>query len=318
MSKKKIQLQYLFLLVFSILLSGQITAQSEETRTNWTAAKDLCNEDKYQKAKPYLLKVYAEMPRPLCCYWLAMAYDIEEKRDSAIFYYGKCIKNSRKPQLAALDNLIRVHLRQLDFETAYIIAWDALTKNPGNEVFIEEFKEVCLWAYFIKHLGFHKHYLTSTKLHKEYQVKTITEQSLIIKNIRNEGGQHLHVGNRQHKGHHEIWKCRFNHSKKDIEVKFHLHDHNLDKQIEIQHEKAKKVYNNKEEAIHIRLGALMALTPFTDKQVLDLLASDKEEVRLCTCSELNSATSKKVKKACMNDASEHIKAMCEKLDIYQK
>ena len=67
----------------------------------------------------------------------------------------------------------------------------------------------------------------------------------------------------------------------------------------------------------MRLGALMALTPFTDKELLDLLASDKEEIRLCACSEVFISSSKKVKKTCLNDVSENIKAMCEKLDVFQ-
>ena len=55
-------------------------------------------------------------------------------------------------------------------------------------------------------MDFHKDYLTNTHLHKEYQTKTITEQELILKNVRNNKGEHFIVGNRQYKGHFEIWK----------------------------------------------------------------------------------------------------------------
>jgi tetratricopeptide (TPR) repeat protein len=308
-------------LLFLSLLFGCtvfLPAQSDAVRAAWTTAKNLCNENQYTEAKSTLLAVYQEMPRPLCCFWLGTVYSIESKRDSAIFYFEKAIKNSRKPQLAALDHLIRENLRKLDFEKAYQLAWQALVDNPGNEVFLEEFKEVCLWSYFIKHMGFNKHYLTQTKLQKEYQSKTITEQALIIKNIRNKEGQYLHVGNRQYKGHHEIWKCRFNNSKEDIDIKFHLHNHKLDHQIELQHQLATKTYNNKEETLMVRLGALMALKPFDDKQALDLLAAPEEEVRSCLCSELTTANGKKVKKACLGDASEVVKAMCNNLALFKQ
>lgn len=304
-------------ILFLLTSTTALYSQDDAIRAAWTKAKELCNENQYTDAKSYLLEVYQEMPRPLCCYWLGMVYDIESKRDSAIFYYAKCIKNSRKPQLAALDHLIRDYLRTLQYEKAYSMAWQAMMDYPGNEVFIEEFKEVCLWSYFIKHMGFHKHYLTHTKLHKEYHTKTITEQSLIIKNIRDQNGQYLHVGNRQYKGHHEIWKCRFNNSKKDVEIKFHLHNHKLDHQIEVQHQHAIKVFNNKNEALHIRIGALLACTPFNDKTMLDLLASDEDAIRLCACSELNTGNGKKVKKACMNDASENVKTIIEALPAFK-
>lgn len=307
----------LLLFCFLIFLSNSLAAQSDEIKAAWTKAKALCNDNQYVKAMPYLQLVYTEMPRPLCCYWLGFAYDIKDQRDSAIFYYNKSIKNSQKPQLAAWDQMIRCHLRDLDFETAYAVAWDAMQKYPGNQTFLEEFKDVCLWAYFIKHLGFHKQYLSSKKLNKEYQIKTVTEQYLIIRNIRNENGQPLHVGNRQYKGQHEIWKCRFNNSKEELEIKFHLHDHNLDRELEKQHKKAKEIYNNKENPIHIRIGALMSLTPFEDKVLLDLLASEDEAVRFCACSEVKAKTSKKVKKACQNDKSEMIKAMCEQLEAFE-
>jgi tetratricopeptide (TPR) repeat protein len=294
-----------------------VHAQSEAVRSAWTSAKTQCNENHYKEAKTSLLAVYKEMPRPLCCYWLAMAYDIESNLDSAIYYYDQCIKNSQKPQLAALDHLIRAYLRLLKFDKAYELAWQAMLDYPGNKVFIEAFKEVCLWAYFLKHHKLDKNYLTNTVLLKEYNTKTITEQSLIIKNIRDNKGQYLHVGNRQHKGHYEIWKCRFNNSKTALDIKFHLASHDLDHHIELQHKQAQKIFNDTNELLYIRLGALMASTPFSDKQALNLLAAPEEAIRLCLCFEISSANTKKIKKACLSDVSENIKAMCNNLDIFK-
>lgn len=301
-----------------ILSTSLLMAQSDATRTAWTTAKELCNEQEYEKAKPFLLTVYKEMPRSLCGYWLALAYDLNDQRDSAIFYYKSSIKNSGKnPPLAAWDNLIRVQLRQLDFETAYATAWEALQKYPGNETFIEEFKEVCKWSYFINHLQFEKSYLSSTELLKEYPVKTISEQELIVKNIRNRQGQSLHVGNRQYKGTYELWKCNYRGSKNFVEIKFTLEDHDIDRQLEQQEATAKAAFNNKENSMNIRLGALLTYLPITDKQMLDLLASDQEAIRFCTCTEVKSSTSKKVKKSCLSDASEFIQSTCEQLDAFK-
>lgn len=69
-----------------------LMAQSEAIRAAWTAAKTLCNQYHYQQAKPLLLQVYQEMPRPLCCYWLGCTYELESKPDSAKFYFETSIK----------------------------------------------------------------------------------------------------------------------------------------------------------------------------------------------------------------------------------
>jgi hypothetical protein len=249
---------------------------------------------------------------------LGLAYDLNDQRDSAVFYYKSSIKNSGKnPPLAAIDNLIRVQLRQLDFQAAYATAWDALQKYPGNKVFIEEFKEVCKWSYFINHLQFEKSYLSSTQLHKEYPVKSISEQELIVKNIRNNQDQNLHVGNRQYKGTYELWKCNYQGSKTFLEIKFTLEDHDIDRQLERQNATAKVAFNDKKNSMDIRLGALLTYLPITDKQMLDLLASDQEAIRFCTCTEVKSSTSKKVKKSCLSDSSELIKSTCEQLDVFK-
>lgn len=301
-----------------ILNTSLLIGQSQATRIAWTEAKNLCNEQEYTKAKPFLLTVHHEMPRPLCGYWLGLAYDLNNQRDSAVFYYKSSIKNSGKnPPLAALDKLIRVQLRQLNFEAAYATAWEALQKYPGNKAFIEEFKEVCKWSYFINHLQFEKSYLSSTELHKEYPVKTISEQKLIVKNIRNHQDQVLHVGNRQYKGTYELWKCNYHGSKTFVEIKFTLEDHDIDRQLELQTATAKAAFNNKENSMDIRLGALLTYLPITDKQMLDLLASDQEAIRFCTCTEVKSSTSKKVKKSCLSDSSELIQSTCKQLDAFK-
>lgn len=310
---KTVVVFFLFLLSSSFLLG-----QGQATRAAWTEAKNLCNEQEYAKAKPFLLKVHKEMPRSLCGYWLGLAYDINDQRDSAVFYYKSSIKNSGKnPPLAAWEKLIRVQLRQLDFKAAYATAWEAMQKYPGNTTFIEEFKEVCKWSYFINHLQFEKSYLSSTKLHKEYPIKTISEQELIIKNIRNPKGESLQVGNRQYKGMYELWKCNYQNSRTSVDIKFNLASHDIDRLLEEEAATAKTAYNNKENPIDIRLGALLTLLPITDKQMLDLLASNQEAVRFCTCTEVKSSSSKKVKKSCLSDSSELIRSTCEQLSAFK-
>jgi len=308
--------RHLFLLIV-LIATSTLQAQEDDLRARWTQAKELCTNEQYQQAKPILLNVYQEMPRPLCCYFLGLAYDLTNEVDSAAYYYEACINNSRKPQLRAWENLVRLHLRQADFEKAYKIAWKAIQDYPGNEVVLDEFKQICMWAYFIKHQALPKDYLTNYTLQKEYTVQTVGEQNLILKNIRNNKNQHLHVNNRQYKGLYEIWNCRFIGEKESITIKFNLKNKDLDASLDALEANAKEVYNNKEEKLLVRLGALLALTPLPDKSLLDVLAAPEEEVRLCTCISVKSSNSKKVKKKCLKDASVIVVNNCEKLAAFQ-
>lgn len=292
--------------------------QDATIKAAWNEGKQLANNRDYAAAKPYLLTVYKEMPRPLCCYFLGLAYDLEGVTDSAVFYYQKCMDNSRKPQLRAWDNLVRLYLRQLQFDKAYDMAWDGVQKYVGNKTVLDEFKEVCKWSYAVKHLGLNKDYLQDCSLKKSYKVATIVEQYLIVKNIRDKHDQYLHIGNRKYKGWTENWACSFNGTKENETIIFELKDKDLDKQIALLHENARAVYNDKTEDLRVRLGALLSLTPLNDKMILDLLAADKEEIRLCACTEIGVLNSKKVKKLCLKDKSETVKNTCEKLEVFEK
>lgn len=283
----------------------------------WYKAKDLCNEGEYNEAKPYLLQVYKEMPRPLCCFFLAVTYDINNEIDSALYYYEKSIKNSRKPQLASVDNIIRLYLRQGKLDKAYELALDAIKKYPNNEVLIDEFKQVCKWSYFTKHEKLPIEYLTNSTVQESYKVNTITEQYLIIKNLRDEKNKQFHVGNRGYKGTFEIWKGKFPSSEKTIDIKFELNDHNLDRGLEAQTQEAKIAYNDDTESLAVRIGALLAILPLDDKQMLSVLDAKDFEIRFCACSEVQAKHSNKVKKKCKDDNDENIKILVESLSAFK-
>ncbi|MCP4442317.1 MAG: hypothetical protein GY810_25700 [Aureispira sp.] len=304
------------LFLFFCFSISQVYAQ-DPIKEAWYKAKELCNEGEYNAAKPYLLKVYKEMPRPLCCYFLGVTYDVNNDVDSALYYYQIGIKNSRKPQLSSLDNIIRLYLRQGNLEKAYELALDAIKKYPNNAVMIDEFKQVCQWSYFIKHRDLSIDYLKMPKGLESYKVNTVTEQYLIIKNLRNEKNQPFNVGNRGYKGTFELWKGKFNQSKEEVTLKFELVDHNLDRGLEAQTKHAKTTYNDDKEDIPVRIGALLAIMPLDDKQMLSVLDSKEFEIRYCACSEVQAKHSNKVKKKCKADADENIRILTESLSAFK-
>lgn len=308
-------LKSIFIFCFSFLIF-QLYAQ-DPIKEAWYKAKELCNEGEYNAAKPYLLQVYKEMPRPLCCYFLGVTYDVNNEVDSALYYYEKSIKNSRKPQLASVDNIIRLYLRQGNLEKAYKLALDAIKTYPTNEVLIDEFKQVCQWSYFTKHQKISIEQLKNPTVQESYKVNTITEQYLIIKNLRNEKNQQFHVGNRSYKGAFEIWKGKFPSSEESISIKFELTDSNLDRALEAQAQEAKIVYNDDSESIAVRIGALLAILPLDDKQMLSVLDAKDFEIRFCTCSEVQAKHSSKVKKKCKDDKDENIKILVESLSVFK-
>lgn len=297
-----------------LLTTTILQAQSDAIKMAWSKAKTHANNRDYAAAKPYLLTVYEEMPRPLCCYFLGVAYDLEGEIDSAAYYYQKCMKNSRKPQIRAWENLTRMYLRQLRFDDAYKMAREGLDQYPGNAVVLDEFKQICLWAYWLEYGELDKQYLTDYTLKENYDVGTVVEQELIIKNIRNQEDQFLHVGNRLYKGTFEEWNCRFNNSKKNIVIKFDLTDQNLARQLKKVEEKARAVYNDKEVETMLRIGAFLSLTPLSDKDMKNLLLAEQEEIRLCACTEMNANTSNAIQKKCQKDSSELVQKTLTNLD----
>jgi hypothetical protein len=280
----------------------------EAAKAAWDEAKEMIEKHEYQKAKPKLLFVYAEMERPLTAFYLGLAYEMEEKLDSAIYYYNACIENSRKPMLKAHVKRIRVTMRNGDMQGAYKLAYDAIEQWPDNETLRMHFKDLCLWAFALDQKALNPEYLKSTALKEAYEVQTITHQELIISNIRNEKDETLLVSQRIYKGDFEIWKCHWRSSRELFEVRFNLKDRNLDRALEAQSAAAKAAYESSSNPA-IRTGALLAMLPIKDKDLLEIFENEKEwSTRLCLCSEVKSSQSNKLKKACLKDENEKMQA----------
>lgn len=314
-------MRYLFLLLIGLAsFNSTVFGQDvEAAKAAWDQAKELIEAHEYQNAKPKLLFVYSEMQRPLTAYYLGLSYEMEGNLDSAIYYYTACIKNSRKPMLKAHVKRIRATMRNGDMDQAYQLAQDAIKKWPDNETLRMHFKNLCLWSFVLHKQTLDDAYLKSTVLQDAYEVSTITDQELIISNIRNEKDETLLVGQRIYKGDFEIWKCHWRSSSDQFEVRFNLKDRNLDRALETQTASAKALFDQKSLNPAVQIGALLAMMPMKDKELLEILENEEDWVaRICLCSEVKSSQSKKLKKTCLKDENEQVQAAAASMKNLQK
>jgi len=258
----------------------------EKAKEQWDQAKVLIEKQEYLAAKPFLEFVFTEMKRPLAAYYLGLAHDLEGDFESAVYYYDQCLEHSRKPMLKALLKKTRATLRQNKIKEAYSAAEAAIEKYPENKALLAEFKVVCQWAYTLDQKIVSSSYLSNPKLQTAYKVQTVTDQILILNNIRSDQDQTLLVRQRQYKGDFEIWNCHWYNKRKPLEVRFDLVDRDLERALEAATKKSWEVYKDETQSLAIRIGALLNLVPIKDKEMQAIIIDDAWEIRLCACTEL--------------------------------
>jgi ATP:corrinoid adenosyltransferase len=302
-------MRYLLLCSLAITFSVQLSAQDvEAAQKNWDAAKELIEDKKYMEAKPLLIAVFDEMKRPLTAYYLGLVYDLENKLDSAAYFYDYCVDKSRNPQLQAVMKLIRVKMRQLDIQGAYDYGLNAIKQNPDSKAIRHEFKMLCQWAYMLDRKEIDSSYLSSADLQENYTITTITQQEMILDNIRNQQDEGLFVKQRKYMGDWEIITCHWRSSKETMEIRFNRKERDLDKAIEEQHKAAKAALADSEKSLQVRIGAMLALSPIDDKTLENILEDKEWAMRLCACSEVKKTNSKRVKSICLKDSHEVVHA----------
>lgn len=302
-------MRYLLLYGLAITFSIQLAAQEvDAAQKNWDAAKELIENKKYTEAKPLLIAVFDEMKRPLTAYYLGLVYDLENKLDSAAYFYDYCIDKSRRPQLQAVVKLIRVKMRQLDMQGAYDYALNAMKQNPDSKAIRHEFKMLCQWAYMLDKEEIDAGYLSTAELQENYNITTVTQQEMILDNIRNQQDEGLFVKQRKYMGDWEIITCHWRSSRETFEIRFNRKERDLDKAIAEQSKAAIATLEDSEKPLAVRIGAMLALAPIDDKTLEKVLEDKEWAMRLCACSEVKKTNSKRVKSICLKDSHEVVHA----------
>ena len=139
------------------------------------------------QAKKDMLATIAKVPNFHGGYhFLGVIYSEAGQQDSAIYYLDKAValntENLQKTKEMSLARLIEAHTYKHDFEKAFKIGLAAYELFPENTSIATNFKDACVWSYYLKYEGLDKGYL-SPNLKENYGVTSIAQEYLIIRKL---------------------------------------------------------------------------------------------------------------------------------------
>lgn len=303
--------QSLLVIFFTLSLS---LVYAQTSTDYWKKGFAAFNDQKFEEAIPLLLS-YDQIvtKKPTAQWYLGQSYDRLGKLDSAIYYYEKALEyqTNTRPDQNILFNLGRAYLRNQDYSNAYTRAFQNMMIFPDKDLFFEEFEEICLWSYLIKHQNLNAEYLTEWSFKDNYIVNTSVEQRIVVMNIRDQNNEALLLDTRRNKGMAERWYGNF---PGDTEVKTILFLF-TDKDFEVRHERqieqAHKILYDPKNSMMDRIGALFVSAPLDNKELANVLEYEDLHLRYCACREIRSEHPNKLKKICKNDTREQIQKVVE-------
>lgn len=298
-------------LLFSLLLfcffSTGLFAQS--ANDYWKEGVAAFNTQNYSLAIKNFKQYDALMPKKTTAqFYLAQSYDFLFKPDSAIYFYEKTLDYHKSIHLnkPARVKLSRAYLRQKDFVNAYRVALESMLIEPDDPHFALEFKDVCLWPYLISNRKLDPNYLTNPQKQISYIVNTVTEQKVITRNIINEKGIPFDSDTRRNIGFAERWYGSFDNPDEPVSIHFVFTTKELAEEVDEQDANAMKVFQNEQNPIFERVGAMYAMMPFDKKKMATILEYDEPIIRYCACKEMRSDIPKKYQKICLKDEREMV------------
>lgn len=296
-------------LLCSLLLfcffSNHLSAQS--ANDYWKQGVAAFNEENYPRAIQNFKEYDALMPKKTTAqFYLAQAYDLLFKPDSAIYFYEKTLDYHKSIHLnkPARIKLSRAYLRKKDFVNAYRVASESMLLEPEDPHFAIEFKDVCLWPYLVKNRRLDATYLTNPQKQISYIVNTVTEQKVVTRNIINEKGIPFDSDTRRNIGFAERWYGSFGNPDEPVSIHFVFTTKELAEEVEKQDANAMEVFKNTKAPIFERVGAMYAMMPLDKKKMAVVLEYDEPIIRHCACKEMRSDIPKKYQKICLQDDRE--------------
>lgn len=225
------------------------------------------------QAKNDMMASLAKMPDFFGAYhFLGVIYSEAQQQDSAIYYLEKAISlntaNVNKTREMSFARLIEAYTYKQDFEKAYQTGLEAYGLYPGNKAITANFKDACIWSYYIKYAGLNKRYLSPAMM-DEYVVTSIPQEYLIVGKLIHQGERFQVVGQSLKtidKSQYDVLKCVTATDKTEKELKFKL---NWDMNTEFGGKvfPTETVATDKENPIYERLGALLVKDPRMDLKI---------------------------------------------------
>lgn len=253
---------------FIVMSTNFVSAQSLKVEFN--KGFELLDSNKIDEAKNQFRKIIELDSNEYGGYnFIGICFFKNKEFDSTIYYLQKSInrniKNYNHSREMTIVRLCRTYLYRMDFKSAFDLAFNAYKEFPENTNIRRELMDICSWAYCIHHENLDSSYL-SNEPKKEYNVTTIEQEYLIMKNLKvDDHNLSLMSQSADFKNKYDYLKCMINKTNDSIELKFKL-NWNLNKEFGGKAYDSNKVYKNNSLPIWDRLGAKLS----DDKQI-DLL-----------------------------------------------
>lgn len=303
-----------FPLVLALLITAPLSLFSQSSTEHWKNGVHKFNNQNYNAAiQSFRNYDQLEPSKSNAQFYLANSYYHLSVLDSAIFFYKKTLElhNSKRPNEKAMTQLSRCYLQKKDFENAYLSAFENLKTDLNNQLFVLEFRDICLWAYLIKYHQLSETYLTNNSKQPSYIVNSVAAQKIIARNIRNKEGFIFEQDKRKNVGFAQRWYGTFKNEKEVQSIHFLFINPDVVSNLEKQEKKALEVLVDPSLPVYERLGAFYFLAPFDNKKMDIALQAEDLIFRFCACSEIRSYISKRLKKKCLMDSRELIQIVVQ-------
>jgi tetratricopeptide (TPR) repeat protein len=256
-------------IIFTVLLFNLTSVFAQQPPVEFFNGLKAMSVNRTQ-AKNDMMVSIAKMPAFHGAYhFLGVFYSEALQQDSAIYYLEKAVSlnaaNVNKTKEMSLARLIEAYTFNQDFEKAYHTGLEAFRLYPENKAIAINFKDACIWSYYIRHTGLSKNYL-SPAIMDEYVVNSIPQEYLIIRKLIHQGerlqvaGQSLKTINKLN---YDVLRCITVTDKTEKELKFRL---NWDMNTEFGGKvfPTETVATNNGNPIYERIGALLVKNPKMD------------------------------------------------------
>jgi len=275
-------MKYKLTMLFTLLVFICKSTFAQQPPVEFFNGLKLINIDRVQ-AKRDMLTSIAKMPSFHGSYhFLGVIYSESNQQDSAIYFLNKAVDlntaNINKTKEMSYARLIAAYTYNQDFENAYKVGWKAYSEYPENQSIALNFKDACVWSYYIKYTGLDRSYL-SPNVKKEYVVTSIPQEYLIMRKLVHNGQSIKSKAQtlRSIKGsNYDVHSWMANNDSKDQELLFKL-NWNMDKEYGGKSFPTDKLLADKKSPIYERLGAILADDSDVDVKVGKLMAGHAED-----------------------------------------
>jgi hypothetical protein len=256
-------------LLLILIITPVITGWSQTPPEEFFKGLDLMTSDIKQAKKEFTIALHKDSLFHGTYHFLGVVCLRQGQNDSAIYYFRKTIAlntaNERHTREMAYDRLIHAYLYKFDFKDAFEAAHEAFLKYPENKVFSRDLRDVCLWAYHIRHNGLDSSYL-SPQLKKEYIVNSVDQEYLVVRIIRIDDNS-LSVQSQSlrkiKRNNYDILTCAYLQNTETIDVNFRI-NWDMDKYFGGKTGDAQGVYANAVNPVYVRIGALQVFNDDID------------------------------------------------------